>query len=407
MNKVLNELQIQLLNSADESIKLDVFEEWMRLKADFAISIEIGSDYAPFRLSNYPYIAALFENIVEVGNQQLIKLFFNAKLIDMESLMAGLYPEAVHDKAEDSVFFKCISYDFDRKLPVFLDVCFEQVLESELPNTISSFKELHIPTIERLDRDLSEKLLVYLANKKFLDLIAEVAAFPEEKRNQQALLLQISSLLFNQQALSENQINFLKKFNNSELLNYFTNIINDNNTRLDEINNLLDSPSLREIFSEQNLLKLVKLFYTNRIQPRLENDEKNLLIFAKKSDLIGFEKSWESFLHTYKTYQQKVAKEFNFPNRIFSIFRETVKGGSTQIASLILKENININTFYTNSKNRDEPMEAYNMLALAAFNSNQAMVAFLLDNGININFSPQTVKGDYVSPVAIATKGMS
>lgn len=287
MTKALQELQKEL-SSASIAIQMDVIEEWWRLKTDFARSIEMGSVYGFFKLSNYPSIIALFKNAVKTGNQQLTKLFFAAKLIDMESLVAGLYPEAVNDKAKDSLFFIGMTA-LHRNDPLLLDLSFASILESELPSIIAAFKELHIPTLERIDKALAEKLLVYLANKKYLDLSAEASAFPEERRYQQALLLQITDFLLNRQELPESQVKFLQEYNNMDLFDYLIGVIKADHTP-DKINTLLDSHYLKNTLEELKLQELNTFFYTVRLKPLLESYKKNLLItqlcYSIKSNLV-------------------------------------------------------------------------------------------------------------------------
>lgn len=399
MSISLYELKEQLLSQGVTN--LDAFEgEWMSLQADFE-STESGSVHGRFKLSAYPYTAILFKNAVETGNQVLYKLFFEAKLVDMEALIASLYPEAVNDQIRDSLFYICVAYDMDRKDPMFLDLCFEGVPESELPQVIQSFKELHIPTLERVNEVLAQKILVYLANEKYLDLESEIISAPAEKRWQRAFLSQIIDCMFHQQELSERQVNFLKQYNRDDFIDYLTIAINADGHTLDEIANLLDNSSLQEILGQQQCQELDAICYRVHLGPSMEFYQKNLLTSAKEGNLENFKKNWEPFFSLYQNYKQRIERKLSF-NSVCDIFRNAVKNGNIQIVDLISKHELFTIDFYRPSPDRDEPISAFNMLALAAFNRDKEMLSFLLGKGASLCFAPQKEKGNYSSPLAIA-----
>ncbi|MEN9450598.1 MAG: hypothetical protein RJA83_1216, partial [Pseudomonadota bacterium] len=399
MSISLYELKEQLLSKGVTN--LDAFEgEWMRLQADFE-STESGSVHGRFKLSAYPYTTIIFKKAVETGNQVLYKLFFEAKLVDMEALIASLYPEAVNDQIRDSLFYICVADDMGRKDSMFLDLCFEGVPKSELPHVIQSFKELHIPTLEKVNEVLAQKILVYLANKKYLDLESEIISAPAEKRWQRACLSQIIDCMLHQQELSERQVNFLKQYNRDDFIDYLTIAINGDGHTLDEIANLLDNSSLQATLDQQQCQDINAFFYRTRLKPSMDCYQKNLLTSAKEGNLENFKKNWEPFFSLYQTYKQRIERKLSF-NSVCDIFRNAVKSGNIQIVDLISKHELFTIDFYRPSPDRDEPISAFNMLALAAFNRDKEMLSFLLGKGASLCFAPQKEKGNYSSPLAIA-----
>jgi Ankyrin repeat len=320
-------------------------------------------------------IQSVFQKLIERKNENIAKLFFHAKLIDIGNLLDNfLYPK--RGSAKDSLFYNYISYGIEKKNETFLNLLFSQIPESQRVDFIELFQTECLDYLEKINHPLAREVLAYLKHKNYLNLELGYTAFCTASRSnlllQEEYSVQIFYLLMRGKALSVSQAHFLKNCPTSLLISSFKILVDRH--AINEVRNLISSDIAREKLGEQCEV-IDEFFYESYLEKSILDCQEKLKNLAWSGDFEKFKENWELIVNLYR--QDKKQIDAIHPSLLNSIFNYAIKGGNTQIADLILKSNLMLKSDFID-------INVIPPLTIAICQANREMVNFLLEKGITI-----------------------
>ncbi|MDQ8039767.1 MAG: ankyrin repeat domain-containing protein, partial [Cellulomonas sp.] len=219
----LKTLLERLNDSANNQDYKHFIEAWEQLQASGFINEIDRSTTDYFNIFSNTTITLVFEKLVELKDEKIAKLFFDAKLIDIGNLVNNfLYPK--YGLTQDSLFYKYINYTVESKDATFFNLLFSQIPKSHRIDFVELFIKECLTCLEKINHFLAYEVLIYLKQNNYLDLEPTLIT-PESNTILHAVYAtHILYSLMHGKLLIPSQINFLENFQ-LELLKNLMNII--------------------------------------------------------------------------------------------------------------------------------------------------------------------------------------
>ncbi|MCZ6913706.1 MAG: ankyrin repeat domain-containing protein [Rickettsia endosymbiont of Ixodes persulcatus] len=253
----------------------------------------------------------VFEKLIKTKDENITKLFFDSKLMDLDNLLNNfLYPK--QGTAENSLFYKYISYGIENKNETFLNVLFNQIPKACQLSFMELFKTDYINCLAKINHFLALKVLIYLKQKNHLSLEQGTITPKSNLLLQAEYAIQILYSLMQDTALSPLETDSLKNCAPELLTNLFQILVRQH--PIYEVRNLLNADIFREKMSAQ-CEEMDQIFYVIYLEKIIFCYQKELEIFALAGTFEKFKEPWEKIFSLYHQDKKQIEKKISLSTK--------------------------------------------------------------------------------------------